>query len=129
MGQVMDIVEPIALVAITLPTKYYSNDGSYAVLHVSNIKNEYVANIRDTLRIGDIIFAKVIAVGKSIELSIKEPRYGVISAYSKIAKAHMKQKSNNMLVCPKTGHIESRKLSIFYGQFDEVLKCQKQNKK
>lgn len=128
-GQVMDIIEPIALVAITLPTRDYANDGSYAVLHISNIKNEYLANIRNAIRIGDIIFAKVIAVGKSIELSIKEPKYGVISAYSKVAKAHMKQKNGNTIICPKTGHTENRKLSILYGKFDEVLKCQKQNQK
>lgn len=83
-----------------------------AVLPVSNIRRGFVENIRDEIRIGDVIRAKVNTTSPNIELTITYPEYGVIKAFCTHCRNAMVLKDNK-LICSKCEHVETRKLAQF----------------
>ena len=87
-------------------------------LHISNISRGYVPNIRDAIRVGDIIKATVINLDikrNMIDISTTSPRYGVVFAHCSRCGAQMVRRGN-VLKCPKCNHVEKRKLSNDYGR-------------
>ena len=89
-----------------------SND---AVLHISNISNDYVESTGKTFRVGDIIRAKIIEVGNGIRLATKENNLGVIKAYCTQCRNPLIRK-NNALECPICERTEERKIAADYGE-------------
>ncbi|MDO8553540.1 MAG: exosome complex RNA-binding protein Csl4 [Candidatus Micrarchaeota archaeon] len=81
-----------------------------AVLPVSNIRKGFVENIRDEIRIGDVIRAKVNAVLPNVELTITYPEYGVIKAFCSRCRNTMVL-NDRKLICSKCEHVETRKLA------------------
>ncbi|HDH44969.1 MAG TPA: RNA-binding protein [Thermococcus sp.] len=85
-----------------------------AGIHVSQVKDGYVESMNSEFKIGDIIRAKVLTNEKSpIQLTTREPNLGVIYALCSSCKVPLVRRSN-VLVCPKCGRRESRKLSTYY---------------
>jgi len=87
-----------------------------AVLPVQNIKRDHVREMRDELRAGDIIKAKISKIVKEgIDISIFGPAYGVVRAFCSDCRSGMVLK-DSALICSSCGKEEKRKLSADYPQ-------------
>jgi len=116
-GRVEEIFEPVALVSIT-PSKHDALrqvplDG-YAVLHASKIKNDFVKNVSEEVKRGDIIKAKVVDYRKTdCLLSTAAPDLGVIKGFCEVCRAPL-PKEGRGLKCPRCGKYAVRKTSSEY---------------
>jgi len=116
-GRVEDIFDPIALVKLELVegVGVRQAQGDYfCVLHISNVKRGYVKELRDEMRIGDIIKALVCEVKRGeAYLDMRDAEFGVIKAFCTNCRSPLHLKGR-MLVCEACGNRESRKLSSEY---------------
>ncbi len=87
---------------------------SYATLPVRNVSRDFVKNLKEEFKIGDIIKAKVAEVKPwGIDLRTNERDLGVIKAYS----AHSREPMylfGTQLKCLSSGYSERRKISSEY---------------
>lgn len=86
-------------------------------IHISNISEEYVENIGEKFRIGDIIRAKIIKAEPVLQATAKEKEFGVIKAYCTNCRNPLIRK-NNLLECRVCGSVEKRKIADDYGEGD-----------
>jgi exosome complex component CSL4 len=90
-------------------------NGVSAVLHVSNIRRDYVKDLRDELKIGDIIRARIIESSEhTTKLTIDGRDLGVIKAFCVRCRQPLRM-SGPKLVCDRCGDIENRKIAEDYG--------------
>ncbi|HYS71137.1 MAG TPA: exosome complex RNA-binding protein Csl4 [Thermoplasmata archaeon] len=85
-----------------------------ASLHVSKIANAYVEDIRDAMRLGDIIRARVIQTDPSLQITTAEQNLGVVLALCSVDRAPMERRGNEVR-CPRCERVYSRKLAADYG--------------
>lgn len=83
-----------------------------ALLPISQITGEYVKDIYDHYRVGDIILAKVVNAIPPYHLTTKTPQYGVIYAHCSKCMSIMEPISSKSMRCPACGNVEQRKVSI-----------------
>jgi len=117
LGRVENVVEPIALISV-LPQQEGSTRFAMlpdnCVLHASRIKDGFVKNVRDELRIGDIVRAKIAEVRNGeIHVSTEGAEFGVIKAFC-IKCRHALTLVGGSLSCPECGNKENRKLASDY---------------
>jgi exosome complex component CSL4 len=80
-----------------------------AQLPVRNVSTEYVTDLRKTMRIGDIVRAKItMASPLAIDVATNEKGLGVIKAYCSNCRKEM-QYSGDKLMCLECGNTEERK--------------------
>lgn len=85
-----------------------------AVLPVQNIKSERVNEVKDELRTGDIIKAKISKMERGgVDASIYGPSYGVVKAFCTACRDEMVLKGG-LLICSGCEGKERRKLSENY---------------
>ena len=85
------------------------------ILHISSVSREYTKNMFQAVRSGDIVRAEVINMkNRIIQLSIQEPKYGVVYAFCSKCGALLELKRTR-LYCLRCGRIERRKVSKPYG--------------
>lgn len=85
-----------------------------AGIHVSQVREGYVENMSNEFRVGDVVRARVIANEKSpIQLSTKGPDLGVVYALCSRCRTPLVRRGER-LICPRCGHVETRKLSSLY---------------
>ncbi len=110
---VREISETKAFLTCTPITKVdeRSNSSFDAVLPVSAILHGYVERIRDEVRIGDIIKAKISKIDKqqNIDVSIIDQGYGVVKAFCTKCRSAMII-NDNKIMCMKCNRVETRKL-------------------
>jgi len=113
-GRIEEIFEPVALVSIGLlkdeksGTRQLALPG-YAVLHASRVKNGYVKNIHDEVKIGDILRARVEELKKDdVALTIKDDDLGVIRAFCTNCRGPMERKGE-LFYCAACDLSERRK--------------------
>ncbi|MBI4399561.1 exosome complex RNA-binding protein Csl4 [Candidatus Micrarchaeota archaeon] len=113
-GRIEEIFEPVALVKLE---PIYDETGrqvfsSYFVtLHVSNIKMGYVNSVKEEVRIGDILKARVEDMKKDfIHISIKDSDLGVIKAFCSECRGELLSMGSS-LQCGNCGKMERRKLA------------------
>lgn len=88
-----------------------------AVLPVTAIRGGYVREIRDEVRIGDIIKAKIQKIEKnSYDITIKPHDCGVIACFCPRCRDEMKKKEANLFICPKCGWKDRKKLPLAEGE-------------
>ena len=91
-----------------------SISNSAANLPVFNIANFYVNDIKDMLRIGDIVKAKVVEITPfSVVLGIKEPELGVVKAFCTKCRSALVHEGRD-LKCNSCGSVETRKIASSY---------------
>jgi exosome complex component CSL4 len=83
-------------------------------LHISKISQDYVDQIEDAFRIGDLIRAKVIDTDPSVQLLTKDDELGVLLARCPKCRAAMETKGEG-LVCPDCEWKSRAKLAADYG--------------
>jgi len=85
-------------------------------IHVSDVRREYVKDIKDQFRPGDIVRAKVVnPKRRPIQLSTEGENLGVILATCSNCRTPL-ERDGMRLVCPNCGHIETRKIADDYRQ-------------
>ena len=103
-----------------VPLEGFGKKGSVsevsAVLPVQNIKRDHVREMRDEMRAGDIVKAKISKIVKEgIDVSVFGPAYGVVRAFCSDCRSRMVLK-DSALICSECGKEEKRKLSADYPQ-------------
>ena len=114
-ARVEEIFEPIALLSVAPVARGKERVipyAGYCVIHASNIRDGYVKNVRDEIRIGDIVRARVeeIKRGEEVALTMKDRELGVIKAFCILCRSGMRRKGNEV-ECEACGNIERRKLA------------------
>lgn len=117
LGRVENIVEPIALVSVLAQegqNARFAQLPDNCVLHASRIKDGFVKNVRDELRIGDIVRAKISEIRQGeIHISTEGEQLGVVKAYC-IKCRNPLALSSGVLSCSSCGNKENRKLASDY---------------
>ncbi len=87
-----------------------------AVLPVTAIRRDYVRDIRDEVKIGDIIKARIETVEKTgYEISLKSHDSGVVVAFCPKCRTRM-DLSERIFICGSCGWKERRKLPLKEGE-------------
>ncbi len=82
-----------------------------AFLRVSDMAHGFVKNIRDVLKVGDIVVAKIKEANKGdVYLTTSEADLGVVVAFCSKCRNKMLVK-DDILVCPVCGNKERRKMA------------------
>lgn len=118
-GRVEEIFEPVALIqlqAVEWKEGRQIPPEGYSVLHASRVKQGYVENIHDEVRIGDIVKCSVEGTRKDgeIGLSMKAPGLGVVKAYCSRCRGALALIQGGLLKCGRCGSEERRRLSTEY---------------
>jgi exosome complex component CSL4 len=115
-GIIAEIFEPVAIVRLVGVENERGRQvvPDSAVIHASGIRQGYVKNVRDELRIGDIVKATVSEVRPhGIYLSTKEKSLGVVKAFCTRCRAPLALSGRDLL-CGSCGNREYRKLAVPY---------------
>jgi exosome complex component CSL4 len=114
-GEVVDLKDSLVIVALAFKKGYEGRPISdeEATIHISNVKNSYVKDLRQMFSLRDILKAKIIDE-RQLRLSTGDEDLGVIKAYCNRCMAGLVRKDGR-LVCPSCASTETRKLSSCYG--------------
>jgi exosome complex component CSL4 len=114
-GEVIDMKESLVIVSLAFKKGYEDRPISdeEATIHISNVKNSYVKDLRQMFSVRDILKAKIIDE-RQLRLSTGDEDLGVIKAYCNRCLTGLTKKDSK-LVCPSCGNTETRKLSSSYG--------------
>ncbi|MDD4749257.1 MAG: exosome complex RNA-binding protein Csl4 [Methanosarcinaceae archaeon] len=83
-------------------------------IHVSNVRDSYVKRLANEFKVGDLVRAKVIDVGR-MRLSTDGETLGVMKAYCSNCRGELVLEGKK-LKCPQCNKVETRKLSADYGK-------------
>ncbi|MCE4598669.1 MAG: exosome complex RNA-binding protein Csl4 [Desulfurococcales archaeon] len=89
----------------------YSSIYSGAIA-ISMVTKEYVDDINNYYRTGDIILARVLNNNTPYHLTTKPPQYGVIYALCSRCGGILQPVNPRTMKCPRCGYSESRKVSV-----------------
>jgi len=114
-GQVSDLKEGLAIVFLSYKRGYESRPlpRTDATVHISNVKNSYVKDIRQVFGLRDILRAKIVD-DRLLRLSTEDSDLGVLKAYCGRCMTPLVQ-NNDKLLCKSCNRTEMRKLSSEYG--------------
>lgn len=115
-GTISDLKDQFVIVEISNvseKSREISSETSSS-LHISRISEDFVQNIRQQFKIGDIIRAKVIQTVPTLQISTTGKEFGVLKAYCGNCKAPLKM-DKNKLICKKCERTEFRKVAAGYG--------------
>jgi len=119
-GKVRDVKDSIVL--INIASLVGSEDREIAVnevgaIHVSNVSDDYVKDLENKFRAGDIVRAKIIVEKPgAIDLTTNEPQLGVLSAKCTKCNGYLKKTQNGKLKCTSCDATETRKISTEFGK-------------
>ncbi len=85
---------------------------TFAYIRISELQSGYVEQLRDHIKIGDVLRAKVIEVTDlGTYLSIAYPEYGVVSALCSRCRGDTKR-TGSTFTCIDCGSVEMRKTAV-----------------
>jgi len=115
-GYVVMVRDEFAIAKITSSAHHVRYAGAFTgLLHISQSSDRFIKNLYDVLRVGDIVKAKVLNDATPYNLTLKEPKLGVVMAFCGMCGSKLMKLSSDTLKCPSCGNIEKRKVSIDYG--------------
>jgi exosome complex component CSL4 len=114
-GEVIDMKDSLVIVSLAFKKGCESRPISdeEATIHISNVKNSYVKDLRQMFSVRDILKAKIVDE-RQLRLSTGDEDLGVIKAYCSRCSTGL-QRKDGKLVCPNCASIETRKTSCDYG--------------
>ncbi len=113
-AEASEMVAIVDLVPIETGKTTIALNGISAVLHVSNIRSGYVKDLREEVKIGDMLRVKIISVDPTTtKLTIDGKELGVIKAYCTRCRQPLRM-SESKLVCDRCGNVEHRKTAEDY---------------
>lgn len=83
------------------------------LIHVSQISTNYIKNVEEAFKLGDIIRARVLTSWPPYQLSTKYPGTGVVLAFCSNCRSPLWLK-NGLLICPECNSREKRRISPKY---------------
>ena len=92
-----------------------------AILHISQVTDKFIKDLFEVLRMGDVVKAKVLNDSIPYNISIKDPKLGVVLAFCGKCGSLLKFESGDLLKCPVCGNSERRKVSIDYGKLKGLI--------
>jgi exosome complex RNA-binding protein Csl4 len=114
-GGILDIIEICAFVVpvSTVPENADIFLPETLPLPIWRLGMGYVKNIRDVIRVGDIIKGRLVKGERGYELGFFERSHGVLKGFCSSCRSGMFLK-NNLLMCPSCKLIERRRISSEY---------------
>ncbi|HOT07099.1 MAG: Exosome complex component Csl4 [Methanosaeta sp. PtaB.Bin039] len=114
-GEVVDMKESLVILSLAFKKgyEYRPLPDEEATIHISNVKNSYVKDLRQMFSLRDIIKARIVD-DRQMRLTTGEDDLGVIKAYCSRCMTGLQRKESR-LECPSCKHSETRKLSASYG--------------
>jgi len=113
-GVVTSMSDDLAFIGIYMVNEQYFKIPVYTgILHISQVSVEFINSLYDAVRLGEVIRAKIINNYYPFQLSIKDPKLGVIASYCSVCGSIL-YKKNDKLICYRCGNVEKRKISSFY---------------
>jgi exosome complex component CSL4 len=114
-GEVIDMKDSLVIVSLAFKKGYEGRPISdeEATIHISNVKNSYVKDLRQMFSIRDILKAKIIDE-RQLRLYTGDEDLGVVKAYCNRCLTGLVKKDGK-LVCPSCSNTETRKMSSSYG--------------
>ncbi|MFZ2071940.1 MAG: exosome complex RNA-binding protein Csl4 [Halobacteriota archaeon] len=116
-GQISDIKDTVAVVNVACVKGKEGRDiatATQGVIHISNVRNGYVKELRQEFGYLDIVKAKVIDA-KALRLSTEGKGLGVVKAICMKCKSTLRR-NGNRLSCDRCERVETRNLSDDYGK-------------
>ncbi len=95
--------------------------GFTGLLHISQATDRHVKDLYEVIRVGDIVKGKVLSDYPPYNLTLREPRLGVVLAFCGQCGTLLRKTGPDTVKCPKCGRVEKRKLSIDYGKVKGLL--------
>jgi len=92
-----------------------------AILHISQVTDKFIKDLFEVLRMGDIVKAKVLNDSIPYNISIKDPKLGVVLAFCGNCGSTLKFESGDLLKCSVCNNSERRKVSIDYGKLKGLV--------
>lgn len=112
-GQIVEV----ELVPFESKTFTFIPNSSSAILHVSNISDEYIDDVKEKFRVGDIVRVKITGVSKdTVELATDQANLGVLKGYCPKCRTPMKKIGIDKLKCPQCSYVDTRKTTKDYGE-------------
>lgn len=88
--------------------------GYAGILHISQARQDpSERSLLDIIRIGDLLYTKVLSRNNPFILSLRAPRAGVVLTMCPKCASYMRPKGGK-LVCPRCGFEDSRRISPLY---------------
>jgi len=88
--------------------------GFGGILHISQARSSPgERNLQEIIRLGDLVYAKVLSKSNPYILSLKAPKAGVVLSLCPKCASYQRLKGGK-LVCPRCGFEESRRVSQLY---------------
>jgi exosome complex component CSL4 len=114
-GEVIDLKDSLVIVSLAFKKGHEDRPISdeEATIHISNVRNSYVKDLRHLFSLRDILKAKIIDE-RQMRLSTGDEDLGVIKAYCNRCMTGLVRKDGK-LVCPSCANTETRKISSAYG--------------
>lgn len=115
-GVVQQLYEAMTLVRFTpvVQGNEVPSGGDSAFIRISELQNGYVERLRDCVRTGDFLKARVLSISPlATYLTMKERDLGVVRALCSMCRAEMKPaQGGGLFVCPSCGSREERKTPL-----------------
>jgi exosome complex component CSL4 len=88
--------------------------GYAGILHISQARQDpSERSLLDIIRVGDLVYAKVLSRNNPYILSLRVPRAGVVLTMCPKCVSYMRVKGGK-LVCPRCGFEDNRRISPLY---------------
>jgi len=114
-GEVIDLKDSLVIVSLAFKKGHEDRPlpDEEATIHISNVRNSYVKDLRQLFSLRDIIKARIID-DRQMRLTTSDEELGVIKAYCNRCLTALVRKDSK-LACPNCGSTETRKMSSSYG--------------
>ena len=116
-GKVKKVTEAVAVLTIAMvrnEKRFFDARGRDGSIHVSNVSNEFVKDMRDKISIGDIVQAEILGIEGRVDLGTDSPEYGIVFSRCKKSNLPLK-KEGNVLKCDQSERTYRGKISTEYG--------------
>lgn len=121
-GIVTVVKDEFAIIKIVKDVKGAKfHSGFTGLLHISQASDRFVKNLYEVIRVGDVIRAKVLNDAPPYNLTLREPKLGVVVGFCGNCGKRMKKAGPETLKCPACGRVEKRKVSYDYGNLKGIL--------
>ncbi len=95
------------------PKWLYEYSGRFlGAIPIANISEEYIKDISEYYRPGDIVLVRVLNNTNPYHLTTKQPQFGVVYAECSRCGARLEPVNPRTMRCPRCGHVEKRKVSV-----------------
>jgi len=118
LGEVGNVTNSLANISISglENSDRHIGTGETGVIHISKVTESYTEDVRKEYRTGDLVRVKVLQVAPSLQLSSREPEFGVLKGRCGRCRTILANNSGK-LYCAECEKFEHRKLASDFGKY------------